>query len=786
MVRTILAAVLVNRAADRLEQDDPERALRTTGRALKLIGGSTAPLACAHAGRAHQVQAESYLRLDQLDSAIASYSLAERCLKGRYVELYVRCCHDAAITFGNMGLDEIARSYAQKGYQAAATLPGSYRRDFGRLLLELEECDTENYPRYARRMRDAAAEAADPEDARRALYCLALATCEYGDDAEVTAIFDVIEALYRNAPNGAQRLSALSPLVFLARNPRPIPDVLQRAGEQIHLDLPDDVETAQLAEAHLVRAVLLQSSGRLAEAMKAALQSVAFSNFISSQTGASAARLLTGGRRITALDVALRLACEMGDGPLAAELIETARLPALPDKSAPAQKIVLATADGPVEVARRRLGPLHPVGAGGPSRLAAYYPSAASIAAPIDLDKLIEKIGGKAAWWWGAWLGAYGVAFWAVRSPEGEYCCGWHQDSHAAVMLTEAQQAMPDAGDASTHGVFTASYASEEAFSAKLGELLIPQQLSNAVLAAALDGGDDRDTAISLVVASNYLSTVPFTLMGVGADSMGRPVRLIEGAVVRLAPPAALLSHIDTTRARASNYSISVTCSDPSGKLTYAHFSSKAARSLGSAAFCAAHPDAELATAGNLLGALRDARAPGAIFAYCGHAGIGNYGPDLESFIPLVDGVLTAESILAGNADGDAITMPERVLLAACNSAGSGGVGSGEWLGLTAATLSAGACEVLATAWTIWDLPITCELDADLLNLLAQRQDVAGGLRDVQLRCLERWRGCSAEHVDGIRHDAPEAFPLVWAAYHYLGLPPSAGAGGVPAKFSAS
>jgi hypothetical protein len=102
MVRVILAGFLVNRGADSLELGgDPEKALRLTGRSLRLIGARDRPLARVHAGRAHHVRAEAYLQLDHLDEAIDSYAKAEAKLSvdPKFIEHYVRCLHDAAITF---------------------------------------------------------------------------------------------------------------------------------------------------------------------------------------------------------------------------------------------------------------------------------------------------------------------------------------------------------------------------------------------------------------------------------------------------------------------------------------------------------------------------------------------------------------------------------------------------------------------------------------------------------------------------------------------------------------
>ena len=768
MVRTILAARLVNRAADWLEYDNqPEDALALTSRALARLAHETSPLARAHVGRAHQVRAECYLKLDRLDDAISSYAEAERHLRGRYIELYVRCCHDAAVTFANMGLEDLARDYATAGREVAARVPGPYREDFERLLLELEPCTAETYRDYVARMRDEAAQTSDSESARRALLRLAHATCEFGSAAEVNAIFDVIAALVRNSRTVEQRLSALAPIVFLARRLQPVPEELLAACEQAAKQLAPNADTAVQAEAQLTLAVALWSHGRREEALEPALRAVALHNVEAWRTAASVVRLLIGAHRSTAQDVALRLACELRDGPLAAELIETARLPALPDTTAPSQTVSVPTPTGEIIVAQRALGPLHAITVAGQARLASYYPAGVQTGAPVDLDALTASIGGANAWWWGSWLGAYGVLFWALRTPDRVYTCGVQDDSAAAASLAAAHEAMPGA-DGATHGAFTATAGREQAFSAELGALLIPAELR----ARLFDAARNQQRPLSLVVASNFLSEIPILLLGVGDSDAGVSLRLVEGATLRLAPPAALIAELADRQASPPPYRVSVLCLDPGDDLTHAQLSAECEHLLGGPKLCGRHSDATLATQPALINALRSVDPARAIFAYSGHAARGDLGPDLNSNLPLVDGALTAQSIFAGHTDGDRIPIPERVLLAACASAGSGGAGGGEWLGLTAAALSSGAREILATCWPIWDLPVTRELDNELLQVLITAEDIAGALREIQLRLLERWRSCEADHTtEPVKRSAIEPFPLVWAAYQYIGRP---------------
>jgi tetratricopeptide (TPR) repeat protein len=761
------AGTLINRAADLLDANEPRKALDLTGQALEQLEGDEDTSARLFAGRAHQVRAESYLRLDLTDETIAAYASAELALRGS-AEDHVRCLHDAAITFANMGLDDLARQYIDIGVGVSTKLRGPYHEDFVRLQLQLEVYDERSYRDFVRRVRVASEQARDGKASGALQHRMAAAVCEFGSPDEIREIFPLLEALYRENDRLERQIIVLSPLAFLAREPERVTDGLSAAIENVVSRLDSTVETELRAEAYLAFAVVLWSRGQLDQAVGAALEAVALFTASVWHVGSSVVRMMTGDHHSTARHIALLLACEARDGALAAELIESARLPALPDVSDASQKIVYLDASGRRDVTHRPLGPLHPIVVAGRARVAEHYPDSMPVGEPIDLDASIEAVGGTECWWWGSWLGADGYRFWAVRTPEGTYECGGAGDAPGSQLLRAALDATPAAGvkGAAMHGVFSATYRGEEAFSVELGELLIPAPIGEAARKAA-----GARTTLSVVVASNYLSTLPVVLLGVGALLDGRPARLLEVATVRMAPPLALLASLEPLPRRALPYPIGVVCHDHSDSLEFTGLPTRG-HVLGGPRFCARNPGAELATLENLVAALRAIPDERSILAYCGHARRGELGPDLQSNIPLVDGQLTAEHIFTGEIGAAAIPFPERILLAACGSAGSGGTGSGEWLGLTAAALSAGAREVLATAWTIWDLPVTQDLDGALLSALENEQDVAEALRRVQLERLRDWRGAKCDYSElPILHGATEAFPLVWAAYYYIGRP---------------
>lgn len=772
----------MNRAADRLEyKDEPEAALEIAGRALALLDGHSSTLGDLHTARAHQVAAEAYLRLDRIDDAIDSYAKAERgyASNPRFAEYYVRFAHDAAITFGNLGMEEVGYFYASRGADAAADLPGGYLKDLERLKLSFLEPGAEEYQPYLERLRAVLAGATEPREVRALRHRLARALCEFGDLEEVQEAFAEIEALYAEAETPEQQIVILGPLGYLQREPQPFPEPLFVAACQAVERLTPAMESTLQADAYGVHAVALWSRGKLEDALAASLRAVGLRTAHAWHTGSSTVRLLIGAGGDSARHLALKLACELGEAELAAELIESARMAALPNPDVPRRVVALLRPGEPTEVAQRSLGPLHPISVRGRSRLADCYPPTLPLAAPIELDETIDAIGGPGAWWWGAWMGADEFRFWATRDEHGRYSCGYGDEGRDLVMA--ALEMCPALGsrESARYGAFTASYAAEEALSVELGAFLIPPPLAATIRPTDDSHGDPPP--ISLVVASNFLSALPLALLGVGAVREGRPARLLERATLRIAPPAALVAGLGGVEERPLPYPLSIACIDATDELGLSGLPVSPVQLLGGEDLCAKRSGARLADLDNLVDTLREVDDGRSVFGYFGHAAEGEVGADLGSYIPLADGTrLTAEDVFAGREDdGGRIPFPERILLSACGSAGSTGAGSGEWLGLTAGMLCAGAREVVATAWPIWNLPITKELDVALLSALEQRQNVAAELRRVQLDCLADWRATD-EDIGRIElhGDATEPFPLVWAAYQYVGVPPSPTVGG--------
>lgn len=778
MLEAVRAGYLVNRAADRLEmQGDPEGALEIVGRALALVdapGGSG--LAALNAGRAHQVAAESYLQLDRPDDAIDSYAKAERgfATSPRFAEHYVRLTHDAAISLANLGMEDLAYSYASKGADIAAGLGGDYHRDLERLKLSLRETGPDEHGAHLRQLRSALAGASDQREVRALRHRIAAWMCEFGGADEVQQAFAEIEGLYSEAETLEQQIITLGPLGHLWRERHEFPAPLFDACAYVASELSPQMESTLQADAHGVHAVALWSRGEVKEALIAGLEAVAMHTAHAWRIGSSTVRLLTGERAGSARHLALRFACELDEAELVAELIESARLAALPDPDAEPRVVSLLRPGEPTEVAQRRLGPLHPITVRGRSWLAGCYPVAIPTAPPIELDEIIDAIGGDRSCWWGAWMGADDFRFWATRNGDGEYACGYGEEGKELVRAALKMCPVFGTRESVRTGAFTVGHAAEEELSGSLGALLVPSSLRRE-----LDPGRSASSAqppISLVVSSNFLSALPAALLGLGRDEAGSLVRLVERATLRTAPPAALVADLGRVEARSLPYRLSVACIDATDELDLSDLRVSPERLLGGRKLCADDPEAELASLANLSEALRGVGDSRSVFAYFGHAEEGEVGADLASFIPLADGRLSAEDIFVGrDAEGAPIRFPERVLLSACGSAGSTGAGSGEWLGLTAGMLRRGAREVLATAWPIWNLPLTKALDVALLAALESGDDVAAELRGIQLACLAAWREADDGGTPIEPHgDSTIPFPLIWAAYQYVGVPAAA------------
>lgn len=452
------------------------------------------------------------------------------------------------------------------------------------------------------------------------------------------------------------------------------------------------------------------------------------------------------------------------------ELVESARLQVFPDidageHSGRERRDVVSWV---LNTAARRVGPLHPISVSGRSRTADYLRKhGVAVAEPIPVEVFVEAVGGPEAWWWASWT-YHDSYFWCVAGEGsrdvGEVDISGDTDAGRVVEVARfASLSNNESTDAEIRsGPYCSDHPREEQMSAALGAVLVPAPLRRRLIRG-------RGRPLSLVVTGNLTALLPFPLLGIDVDpGNGQVTRLVETAVIRAAPPAVLINRVaDHPLHMVDSYPVLIACVDPTGDLQYSGGVPAGAVVVLSGRLADGKQtptDALPATAGNLVQALRSLppSTPG-VFYYSGHATSGATGDDLWSGLVVAGGQKLSPNIIFREADAvPAVPFPTRVLLAACSSAGSSGSGSGEWFGITAAVLWAGARQVVVTSWPVWDTPFTAALDLRVVDALRDTGDPAAALRTIQLEHLATWRGASPS-------SSAAAQPLIWAAYSCYG-----------------
>lgn len=520
-------------------------------------------------------------------------------------------------------------------------------------------------------------------------------------------------------------------------------------------------------------------------------------------------------------DLCFELAAEADDGPLVAELVESARVQGVPafntgdQEGSAALTIALVAAGagpgfprsplrpdpvppdpsgpdteggtdsprfGPARVAAAQsvalaavgllpLGPCPAVAIAGHSRLGALD---AGLARPltIELGAVRAAVGGADACWLGYWHSG-DTLWWSLLrhdQPPASGRIGLFQDSPAHLALARLRQCHPDPlpGE-SGHEAWMRqhdgalghrSFEAEGELAAALGAALLPDEL-----AADLRRRASRDEPpMSLVIApAPILGRVPFALLAVpAAPPEARPLRILESAVVRLTPSAALVHALGGTATpfAGSRRPLAVAVIDPLGDLAHARTAPAGARRIlaGPCALADQAPDisapatrAELASTLTAVG-----RGTPGVLVYQGHAVAGTTGISGTAALLLSDGEVRASDLLHADRANATFPFPDRVLLSACSS--SGAAGTAEWLGLGPAALWAGAREVVVTSWSVLDEDAVRNCDLDLARMLRRSDDVAVGLRDLQLAWMADWQRGGASHGP----------PVVWAAYQVI------------------
>jgi tetratricopeptide (TPR) repeat protein len=552
-------------------------------------------------------------------------------------------------------------------------------------------------------------------------------------------------------------------------------------------------KTGKLLEAAICRhglALLWRRRGDDAKALELALASLSVIDAYRYQLARSPLRASWSRRHSALYALTFELAADSNDPTLLAELIESARIQAVPSfpgnhKDMEALGLALLQAEvfqPPAEQPLRASGAkvdevLGLIGevpiAAQPAILVGGYSRLASASdAPrraVSLEKAAGILGGSQSWWWGTWEAA-GSLYYSLISPEGEVSAGsipFGEGSRLQKALSAYESALDTALQLSpkTGGV-SGGNARDLPFSfmEELGSALLPPPLVKRLQS----GGEDP---LDLLIApAPRLARVAFSLLEVegvlSPEGNGHPAALVEMATPRLACSSAFavaLGERELLDTAGGRRPVLLAVLDPLGDLAYARRVPPGAKRVlgGSAVLAAGHvvKEMELARREDLIVALYDVKEAGkrdGLLVYKGHV---HSAPATSTGAALVlaDGELSARDLFLMSPDGPGLLVPERVLLAACESAGRPETYGGEWMSLAPAMLWAGAESVLATCWALPDMAETDSLDSELVELVRRPGDVAKMLSYFQRRHLSSWR------KRGGRPGEPG--PLWWAAY---------------------
>jgi tetratricopeptide (TPR) repeat protein len=389
----------------------------------------------------------------------------------------------------------------------------------------------------------------------------------------------------------------------------------------------------------------------------------------------------------------------------------------------------------------------------------------------VDLAAAARTAGGPGAWWLSFWATEHDL-FWALLPPEGDPVSGRvsiRAGTPGRDALDDLGRAVPGRRDGESEAEEFARYTSgplmdtadrdrERDLADRLGRTLLPTVLVDELARAAREG----DGLVPLVISpSMEIASVPWCLLGLSHDDVPGGTRLHDLADWRLAPPVALLDLIGRRTSPSAEFPIEVAVIDsladlpgadqlrssipPSAtRLTGRHGAGwgPATVSALSAALADADHDATMVFAGHCE-TLYDDRPSS--------SGVRLLGADLSS----VDN-LTATDLMLGRSGAvhERFPLPSRVILAACDSAGTGSFRSGEWLSVGPAALFAGADVVVATQFTIEDDPT---VERAIVRAIGDGRSLAQIVHDMVQSELDLWRSGAGRP------------PLHWAPFALIG-----------------
>ena len=718
-----------------------------------------------HIARAFQLKAGLHFALGELDAGLDAGFRASQLFEqaGGKSENFGRFLHDFAVQLLELMVPNLPLEYARRAAVVLAPYGEHYRRDLARFIHRLEEGSETLAPERLDDLRRILT-SASREDRASAAQSLAIGLLASEKRAKhLDELHAAIEVAFSASFAERRRHGLGNPLaamqlmieLYWAELSLPpwTPEALQSLLDEVRhakrTDLEPDVLTLQ--------AVWLLSSDQRTQGLETAVKAVALHDEVAVRSETSVVRMLTGCINDYGRLFALSAAVEEGDAQLVAELIESARLQVEP-----------TTDDGTEHShgATSHIGRLRRVSVGGRSRLGGD--SASDF---LALEDCVATVGGPGAAWWGTWSANERI-FWALWL-NGRWRCGALSLSAGemlADLLTTAWQRSPLTPATSAAEILTGPWCAtaldEEALSSALGQTLIPADLQEALADALFD-----DRPLSLVLAGNLLALLPVALLGFTTPERTLK-RILEAAIVRVAPPAVLIDRVCSSEQQAAELNpLHVACIDPRDDLVNSRQPPDGARVV----LGGDHDDRDGAATLDALSTALAPLLPGqpGLLYYSGHAvSMGLGGDDQDALALAGNDMLSAHALFSGAAP---LPMPARVLLSACSSAGATGAGGGEWLGLTAAVLWRGARQVIATNWPIWDTPFTADFDHQLARRLQRAGDPAAALRELQLEALAEWRASDhdlSDYVeDGLPYNVRELpFPLIWAAYTCVGV----------------
>ena len=534
-------------------------------------------------------------------------------------------------------------------------------------------------------------------------------------------------------------------------------------------------------QAHLARASYLFGLGQRESSLEHCLAALSIQIEHAYRSESITVRFMTLGTGERARELAIELASGLGLHEVVAELIESARLQVLPEgNSVRALAPHSSFAHQLLDASPRRLSKVHGISVDGRPSVLGRLLSPEIVGRTLELAEIIAAVGGSDSWWWGIW-DYNSKIHWVLRDPASTCYSGILDVSIGTQLRSrfDTLEASTLAGESVStkdvlNGVLCNSYQQEEDFFSAFGMEFIPGRLR-----AEISGNEISGEPISLVASGSLLARIPLALLGVECQSERRRcTRLVEACVIRLAPPAALIDKVRRHPVPAvPTYPVSVACVDPLGDLKYARVAPPSAERVFSGALKVdGGQGINVATSENVVRALRElGPAHPSLFYYSGHASGGISGGDLEAGLVLAGpSVLSADTLFGQGSNGEPVVpFPARTMLAACESSGARGTGSGEWLGITSAILWAGSRQVVSTNWRVWDTPLTQWIDGEIAQRLQYFDDAAEAVREVQLICLRMWRLDEIVPGESRRsRDSPGSYalPAIWTAYTAVGV----------------